>query len=187
VVTVSHEHAPVYRPREPRASPLYRLIERYYPEFERVYDERYERRFGRWRPVIGQVCRRFLRCGDLHFGFARVRCTGCRHEMFVPFSCRQRCVCPSCHQKRSLLTHRRRGIRAKQGSDTFLRCEKKVSDPLGTAGDCPDFCGVGGAKMGLSPSPRAGSLSTWAMPLKRVFEVDPKENAKENRSELYFK
>jgi hypothetical protein len=103
VATVLHQRVPVYRPRRPRASPLYQLIERYYPDFARTYDERFERRYGPWRPVIGVVCRRFLRCGDLHFGFARVRCTGCRHEMFVPFSCRQRCVCPTCHQKRSLL------------------------------------------------------------------------------------
>ena len=46
----------------------------------------------------------FLKCGDLHEGFARVRCPDCRHEMFVAFSCKQRCACPSCHQKRALLT-----------------------------------------------------------------------------------
>ncbi len=37
-------------------------------------------------PIIGDVARRFLRCGDLHYGFARVRCPDCRHEMFVAFS-----------------------------------------------------------------------------------------------------
>ncbi len=93
----------IYRPRQPRNSPLYRLIERYYPEFQRTYDQRYQQRYGIWRPIIDEVVRKFLRCGDLHFGFARVQCTGCPHEMFVPFSCRQRCLCPSCHQKRSLL------------------------------------------------------------------------------------
>jgi len=46
----------------------------------------------------------FLKCGDLREGFARVRCPDCRHEFFVAFSCKQRCVCPSCHQKRSLTT-----------------------------------------------------------------------------------
>ena len=95
--------APVYRPRQPRQSPLYQVIERYYPEFERTYVDRYVSAYGPWRPVIGAAVRKFLRCGDLHFGFARVRCPDCGHEMFVPFSCRQRCLCPSCHQKRSLL------------------------------------------------------------------------------------
>ena len=89
---------------QPRQSPLYRTIERYFPEFERIYDARYAKRYGPWRPIIGDVVRKFLRCGDLHFGFARVRCSDCRHEMFVAFSCQQRCFCPSCHQKRTLLT-----------------------------------------------------------------------------------
>lgn len=44
-----------------------------------------------------------MRCGDPHFGFARIRCPDCRHEMFVAFSCQQCCLCPSCHQKRTLL------------------------------------------------------------------------------------
>ena len=46
----------------------------------------------------------YLKCGDLHEGFARVRCPDCKLEMFVAFSCKQRCTCPSCHQKRALLT-----------------------------------------------------------------------------------
>jgi ribosomal protein S27E len=93
----------VYRPRRPRESPLYRTIERYLPEFERIYARRYARRYGPWRPIIGDMARRLLRCGDPQLGFARVRCPDCQHEMFVPFSCRQRCLCPSCHQKRTLL------------------------------------------------------------------------------------
>jgi len=72
-------------------------------EFEPTYGERYQKRYGSWRPIIGEVARKFVRCGDLHFGFARVHCTGCPHEMFVPFSCQQPCLYPSCHQKRSLL------------------------------------------------------------------------------------
>ena len=92
------------RPQRARQSPLNRTIERYLPEFERTYAQRYARRYGPWRPIIGHVARRLLRCDDLlHFGFARVRCPDCRHEMFVAFSCQQRCLCPSCHQNRTLL------------------------------------------------------------------------------------
>ncbi len=90
----------VYRPR---ASPLYRIVERHYPDFQRVYRERYQKRYGTWRPIIGEAVRKFLRCGDLHFGFARLRCPDCHREMMVAFSCRQRCICPSCHQKRALV------------------------------------------------------------------------------------
>ena len=39
---------------------------------------------------------------NLKQGFARVRCPKCRHELFVAFSCRGRCFCPSCHEKRAL-------------------------------------------------------------------------------------
>ena len=78
------------------------MVERFYPEFERVYSERYQERYGFWRPIIATAVAKFLECGDLKEGFARVRCSKCRHELFVAFSCRGRCVCPSCHEKRAL-------------------------------------------------------------------------------------
>jgi hypothetical protein len=46
--------------------------------------------------------KKFLECGDLKHGFARVRCPKCREEFLVPYSCRGRCFCPSCHEKRAL-------------------------------------------------------------------------------------
>ena len=44
VVRLSQKPAPVYRPRRPRQSPLYRIIERFFPKFEQLYPERYEKR-----------------------------------------------------------------------------------------------------------------------------------------------
>ena len=35
---------------------------------------------------------------------SRVRLSFIPHQMFVAYSCKQRCTCPSCHQKRTLLT-----------------------------------------------------------------------------------
>jgi len=93
-----------YRPRRPEESPLHRLLEQRYEEFERVYPQRYQSRYGPWRPSIRKAVLGYLRCGDLHEGFARVRCPECGHDMFVAFSCRRRCLCPSCHQKQALLT-----------------------------------------------------------------------------------
>jgi hypothetical protein len=55
-----------------------------------------------WRPIIGTVVGKFLACGDLQQGFARVGCPKCREEFFVAYSCRVRCFCPSCHEKRAL-------------------------------------------------------------------------------------
>ncbi|MCE9553201.1 MAG: transposase [Planctomycetes bacterium] len=93
----------VYRTRRPLKSPFHKLIRERFDDFRAAYAERYARTFGYWRPAIGRAVAEFLKCGDLQHGFARVRCPDCRHEFFVPFSCKQRCICPSCHQKRTLL------------------------------------------------------------------------------------
>jgi hypothetical protein len=49
---------------------------------------------------VSDVIRCYLDCGDLHFGFARVKCEDCGHEYLLAFSCKRRHFCPSCHQKR---------------------------------------------------------------------------------------
>ncbi|MEJ2660639.1 MAG: transposase [Desulfobacteraceae bacterium] len=46
------------------------------------------------------VIHRYLDCGDLHCGFARIKCENCGHEYILGFSCKCRHLCPSCHQKR---------------------------------------------------------------------------------------
>lgn len=90
----------VYRPRNPRASAYYRCVESHFEELEQIWDDRYASRFGFWRPYVTKVIYRYLDCSDLHMGFARVRCTDCGHEYLLPFSCKRRHFCPSCHQKR---------------------------------------------------------------------------------------
>jgi hypothetical protein len=93
----------VYRPRNAQASPLYRLVEDHFEQLERVWDERYDREHGFWRPVVRRVVEQFLDCGDLRCGFARLWRPTCRKDLLLPYSCRRRCFCPSCHQKRALL------------------------------------------------------------------------------------
>ena len=85
-----------YRPRDHEASPFFKIVRDHFDEFEKVYPERYQERYGYWRPVIRSSIDKFLKCGDLKEGFARVRCPDCKEEFFVAFSCRQRCCCPSC-------------------------------------------------------------------------------------------
>lgn len=88
------EHPAIYRPRKPRASPLWQCVNRHLPEL---------RALGRVRRAVeGNVLERFLECGDLHRGFARIRCGGCGHDLLLAFSCKTRYFCPSCHQKRVL-------------------------------------------------------------------------------------
>ena len=55
------------------------------------------------RAIEANVLARFLECGDLHRGFARIRCGGCGHDLLLAFSCKTRYFCPSCQQKRVLL------------------------------------------------------------------------------------
>jgi hypothetical protein len=91
-----------YKPRNPKASPLYQCVKTHFAEFEASYPTRYQEQYGFYRPVIGRVLEKFLGCGDLTKGFARVRCDSCRHEYLLAFSCKGRYFCPSCHQKRVL-------------------------------------------------------------------------------------
>ncbi|MBD3321216.1 MAG: IS91 family transposase [Chitinivibrionales bacterium] len=95
--------AAFYRPRDHEASPLFQVVREHFDEFEKVYPERYQKAYGYWRPVIRSSIDKFMKCGDLKEGFARVRCPNCKAEIFVAFSCRTRCCCPSCGQKRALL------------------------------------------------------------------------------------
>ncbi|MBI2266810.1 MAG: transposase zinc-binding domain-containing protein, partial [Armatimonadetes bacterium] len=89
-----------YHPRNPRASALYRLVEDYWEDFIGCYEDRYESTYGYWRDVIRKALFRFLDCGDLHCGFARIHCSHCGTDMLLAFSCKTRYFCPSCHMKR---------------------------------------------------------------------------------------
>ncbi len=77
-----------YRARQPRRCPLHQLLHRHFSQFEAVYAQRYGRRYGVWRDVMRTSVEGYLKCGDVHEGFARLRCADCQHEMFVAFSCR---------------------------------------------------------------------------------------------------
>ncbi len=46
----------------------------------------------------------YLGCGRLERGFVRAKCTGCRHEYLVAFSCKRRGWCPSCGVRRMVET-----------------------------------------------------------------------------------
>ena len=93
--------SPLYQPRDPKASDLWRVIDEHFDAFQQVYDERFQAMYGYWRPIVQQSVAAFLKCGELQEGFARVRCPDCYHEMFVAFSCKQPTIaarrCPPAH------------------------------------------------------------------------------------------
>jgi len=92
-----HSHPPaggIYRPRNPRTSPLYQCVRQYGEELDAAGLIN--------RPVESEVLERFLACDDLHHGFARIYCDQCGHDYLLAYSCKTRYFCPICHQKRML-------------------------------------------------------------------------------------
>ena len=90
----------VYRPRHPERTVLYRVLFHYFDRFLTEYEERFEKEYGFFRPIIKEVVERYLDCGNPRCGFARIRCPDCGEERLLMFSCRTRGFCPSCHAKR---------------------------------------------------------------------------------------
>ena len=77
--------AGVYVPRSPTTCVLYGIVRTHLTDFLATMDARTD---GAGLPafVVGEF-RKFLRCGVLAHGFARVRCEDCVFERLVPFSC----------------------------------------------------------------------------------------------------
>ena len=92
--------AGVYKRRKPQKTSLWQLLDGHFFEFEGAYDELFQKNYGFYRPVISHVVRKYLECGDLQQGFARIKCPDCHHEYLLSFSCRGRWFCPSCHNKK---------------------------------------------------------------------------------------
>jgi len=63
------EPLPLYRPRDPQASDLWRLLDQHFETFQQVYDERFAAKYGFWRPIVERSVKAFLKCGDLHEGW----------------------------------------------------------------------------------------------------------------------
>jgi ribosomal protein S27E len=82
----------VYRPRDPAAALLYRVVQKHFLSCLR--DREAE---GRYLPAhIKREFAAFIKCGVLANGFMRLKCGECRHEKLVAFSCKRRGFCTSC-------------------------------------------------------------------------------------------
>jgi len=49
----------VYRPRKPQDSQYYQCVEDHFETLEQVYDERFEKQYGFFRPYVKQVIYRY--------------------------------------------------------------------------------------------------------------------------------
>ncbi len=90
----------LYRPRESRTTALHRLLTGHFRQYQcsAAGEKTPHRRH------IDRSIEKYLDCGDPREGFARIRCGRCGSSKLVAFSCKQRCTCPSCHRKRTLMT-----------------------------------------------------------------------------------
>ena len=92
----AHGKAPEYRRRIPKESTLYQAIQAGLPSLlQELQSQEKSLPFH-----VAREFEEFQKCGALEHGFIRVKCTQCRHEKTVGFSCKRRGFCASCAGKR---------------------------------------------------------------------------------------
>jgi hypothetical protein len=87
---------PKYSRRRPELTPCYKILQGHLNTF--IAD-----RAAEDRPLPKYVLEEFdafMRCGIPAFGFLRLKCSCCKEEKIVAFSCKKRGFCPSCCAKR---------------------------------------------------------------------------------------
>ena len=76
----------LYRPRNPRTTVLFQLVEAHYEDVKSLWEDRFEKTHGRWRGFTDTVIARYLDCASPECGFARLRCDECRSERLLLLS-----------------------------------------------------------------------------------------------------
>jgi len=85
-----------YRRRRPEEGLLHSILREHLATFL----ARAEAEDGRGLPrFVRRELMRYLACGVLAFGFARVHCSRCGRDDLVAFACKGRGFCPSCGGK----------------------------------------------------------------------------------------
>ncbi len=94
-----------YSRRRPELTPLYRIVSSCYEELVGSWEELLQHQYGALRDEVIQAFKAYLECGILAHGCARAHCENpeCDHSELIAFSCKRRCLCPSCDAKRSVL------------------------------------------------------------------------------------
>ena len=93
----------VYRQRRPQDTSLHKIVRENLESFlARAREECPDH-----DPIpkhVEKTFRKYLTCGVLCWGAGRCRCGTCGHDFLISFSCKKRGICPSCSQKRMVLT-----------------------------------------------------------------------------------
>ena len=85
-----------YRRREPEKTVLHAVVREHLSSFLEAARDHDGEGYPRF---IEHELQRYLSCGLLARGFARLRCSSCGYERLVGFSCKGR-LCPSCTGRR---------------------------------------------------------------------------------------
>ena len=97
----------LYNPRHPERSVLYRTVAGHFETWLALSSAgQFDGQGEHHTPpaYVEQAFRKYMECGRLNHGFARVWCDDCAHDFFVAFACKGRGVCPSCNARRMAQT-----------------------------------------------------------------------------------
>ena len=75
----------VYKYHQPKNTSLWQLLHDHFLDFEYHYDDNCSKKHGFYQPIISHVVQKYLECGDLHQGFARIRSPDCHNEYLLTF------------------------------------------------------------------------------------------------------
>ena len=92
-----------YKRRHPESTPLYRIAYQERQNLEYQWEHQFQQTFGALRFEVLESIDKYLNCGILAHGCARIVCDTCKHSEVIAFSCKQRDICPSCAAKRALM------------------------------------------------------------------------------------
>ena len=94
-----------YGRRRAEGTPLCQVVSAGRDKLVSSWELLFEHRYGSLRNEVAESFDKFLECGILRYGCGRAHCTNaeCNHLELIPFSCKQRCLCPSCDAKRAVL------------------------------------------------------------------------------------
>ncbi|TMQ76117.1 transposase zinc-binding domain-containing protein [Candidatus Accumulibacter phosphatis] len=90
-----------YQRRRPEQTRWYRIVQAHFATWLEFASEPYCESPPAY---VERSFRRYLECGILAHGVARACCHPCQHEFLIAYSCKGRCVSPSCNTRRMVET-----------------------------------------------------------------------------------
>ena len=66
-------------------SPLWQCLCTRFYDFLQAYPDQYESKCGFLKPAVEKVVNKYLDCGDLSKGFARLHCDTCKKDYLLAF------------------------------------------------------------------------------------------------------